>query len=156
MKAMTFKTLLSIFGVFLMVVGLSACSNSSYSRGPLSSEWKLEMRDKVVSRITGKLDLDNAQQLKLQALADALQMQRTAFMGAQVEEPRAQIQALISGEIFDRLAAQSLVDAKLRSVQSNAPAVVAAMADFYDSLRPAQQQQVRDLMQRRHGWFQRG
>ena len=29
------------------------------------------------------------------------------------------------------------------------------MADFYDSLKPEQQQQVRDFMQRRKGWMGR-
>ena len=33
---------------------------------------------------------------------------------------------------------------------------VAAMADFYDSLNPEQQQKVRELMQRRKGWMARG
>ena len=42
---------------------------------------------------------------------------------------------------------------KLAQVLSGTPAaVIAAAADFYDSLNPAQQQQVRDLMQRRRGW----
>ena len=34
--------------------------------------------------------------------------------------------------------------------------VVQAMADFYDSLNPDQQQKVRELMQRRKGWMARG
>jgi hypothetical protein len=31
--------------------------------------------------------------------------------------------------------------------------VIAALGDFYDSLQPAQQQKVRDMMQRRRGWM---
>lgn len=156
MKAWTRKTLLGIFGASLLVGSLSACSSASHHRGPMSAERMAEMRGKMVNRITSKLDLDGAQQLKLQALADALQAQRIAFKGAQAAEPREQIQALVSGEVFDSAAAQTLIDEKIRAVQSHSPAVVSAMAEFYNSLRPVQQQQVRDMMQRRHGWFQRG
>ncbi|WP_159912394.1 Spy/CpxP family protein refolding chaperone [Pantoea sp. 18069] len=156
MKAWTRKTLLGIFAASLLVGSLSACSSASHHHGPKSAERMAEMREKMVGRITGKLDLDGAQQLKLQALADALQAQRSAFMGAQTADPRVQIQALVSGETFDSAAAQTLIDDKMRAVQSHSPAVVAAMAEFYNSLRPAQQQQVRDFMQRRPGWFQRG
>lgn len=156
MKAWTRKTLLGIFGASLLVGSLSACSSASHHRGPMSAERMAEMRGKMVNRITSKLDLDGAQQLKLQALADALQAQRMALKGARAAEPREQIQALVSGEVFDSAAAQTLIDEKIRAVQSHSPAVVSAMADFYNSLRPVQQQQVRDMMQRRHGWFQRG
>lgn len=156
MKVWTRKTLLILFGASLLVGSLSACSSASHQRGPLFAERTAEMRDKMVSRISSKLTLDRAQQLKLQALADALQSQRTALVGAQAVDPRAQIQALVSGETFDSAAAQTLIDEKLRAVQSHSPAVVAAMADFYNSLRPAQQQQVREVMQRRHRWSLRG
>jgi Spy/CpxP family protein refolding chaperone len=156
MKAWTRKTLLGIFAASVLAGGLSACSSASHHQGPKSAERMAEMREKMVSRITGKLDLDGAQQLKLQALADALQAQRSAFMGAQTADPRAQLQTLVSGEKFDSAAAQTLIDDKMRAVQSHSPAVVAAMAEFYNSLRPAQQQQVRDFMQRRPGWFHRG
>jgi len=156
MKAWTRKTLLGIFAASVLAGGLSACSSASHHQGPKSAERMAEMRDKMVSRITGKLDLDGAQQLKLQALADALQAQRSALQGAQTADTRVQLQALVAGEKFDSAAAQTLIDDKMRAVQSHSPAVVAAMAEFYNSLRPAQQQQVRDVMQRRPGWFHRG
>jgi periplasmic protein CpxP/Spy len=34
--------------------------------------------------------------------------------------------------------------------------MIAAMADFYDSLNPAQQKQVRERMEHRGGWWGRG
>jgi Spy/CpxP family protein refolding chaperone len=34
--------------------------------------------------------------------------------------------------------------------------VIAALADFYDSLNPEQQQKVRDRMAQRKGWWSRG
>jgi hypothetical protein len=41
-------------------------------------------------------------------------------------------------------------------LQNKSPEVIAALADFYDSLNPAQQQKVRDFMEHRGGWFHRG
>jgi Spy/CpxP family protein refolding chaperone len=41
-------------------------------------------------------------------------------------------------------------------VQGQGPKVIAAMADFYDSLNPEQQQQVRERMAKRKGWWSRG
>ncbi|MBS7776840.1 Spy/CpxP family protein refolding chaperone [Acidovorax sp. CCYZU-2555] len=156
MNAWTRKTLLGIFFASLLAGSLSACSSASHHRGPMFPEPMAEMREKMVNRITSKLNLDGPQQLKLQALANALQSQRAALVGSQAMDPRAQIQALVSGETFDSASAQTLIDEKMRAVQSHSPAVVAAMADFYNSLGPVQQQQVRDVMQRRRAWFQRG
>jgi periplasmic protein CpxP/Spy len=37
-------------------------------------------------------------------------------------------------------------------VQGGSPALIDAMADFYDSLKPEQQTQLREMMDRRRGW----
>jgi Spy/CpxP family protein refolding chaperone len=88
----------------------------------------------------------------LQTLTDVLMAQRKAMAGSGAD-PRSQLQGLLAGERFDRAAAQSLLDEKTRAVQAGGPAVIAAFGDFYDSLQPAQQQKVRELMQRRRGWM---
>jgi protein CpxP len=38
----------------------------------------------------------------------------------------------------------------------SSPEVINAMADFYDSLNPTQQAEVRERMGKRRGWFARG
>ena len=53
---------------------------------------------------------------------------------------------------MDRAKAQALVDDKTSAIKTKSPELIAAAADFYDSLNPAQQQQVRDLMSRKRGW----
>ena len=68
-------------------------------------------------------------------------------------QPREAFQALVAGATFDRTAAQTLVDAKVRAVQAGSPEVIAAMGDFYDSLKPEQQAQVREMMNQRRGWM---
>ena len=72
------------------------------------------------------------------------------------QQPRVELQALVAGRRFDRGRAQTLINAKTSAVHDKAPAVVTAMADFYDSLQPAQQQKLRDFMNRGRGWRHAG
>lgn len=155
MKPWIKKTLMGIFGASIAVGGLTACSSSHHHRGPMSAEKMAEVRGKVVERVSSKLDLNDAQKAKLNVLADKMEAQRTAFIG-KTADPRAEMQAIVAGEKFDRARAQTLLDEKTRAVQAHSPEVVSAMADFYDSLNPEQQQKVRELMQRRKGWMARG
>jgi len=149
------KTLIGLFGASILVGGLTACSGGHHHRhGPMDAERMAEVRGKVLERVGRKLDLNEAQKQKLATLADTLQAQRAAFAGPG-KDPRAEVQALVAGEKFDRARAQALIDEKLRAVQTGSPEVLTAMADFYDSLNPEQQQKVRDLMQRRRGWMGR-
>ena len=69
---------------------------------------------------------------------------------------RAELQALVAGDKFDKARAQTLVSEKTAAIQARSPEVIAALADFYDSLNPAQQQKVREFMQQRGRWFHRG
>ena len=155
MKSWIKKTLIGLFGASLLVGGLTACSGGHHHRhGPMDAERMAEVRGKVMERVGSKLDLNEAQKQKLATLADKLQAQRAAFVGPNAN-PRAEMQALVAGEKFDRARAQALIDEKLRAVQTGSPEVLAAMADFYDSLNPEQQQKVRELMQRRRGWMGR-
>jgi len=155
MKPWIKKTLMGIFGASIAVGGLTACSSSHSHRGPVSAEKMAEMRAKVVERVGSKLDLNDAQRAKLNVLADKMEAQRAAFIGT-TADPRAEMRAIVAGEKFDRARAQTLLDEKTRAVQTSSPEVIGALADFYDSLNPEQQNKVRELMQRRKGWLARG
>ena len=109
-----------------------------------------EMRERMLGKAERELSLDAAQKAKLVLLADALKAQRSALM-ADGKPPRAELQALVAGTTFDRARALALVDAKTGAVRDKAPAVVTTMADFYDSLQPAQQQKLRDFMAKGRG-----
>ena len=152
MKPWIKKTLMGLFGASIMVGGLTACAGR---HGPMTPERMAEVRGKVVERVSSRLDLDAAQKQKLNALADALQAQRGAFAGPG-GDPRAEARAIVAGRSFDRARAQALLDDKTRAVQAHGPEVIVALADFYDSLDPGQQDKVRALMQRRRGWLAHG
>lgn len=155
MKPWIKRTLAGLFGASIMVGGLTACSHGHSRSTPMTAERMAEVRSKVVDRISSKLDLNDAQKQKLNVLADRMDVQRAAFLG-KTTEPRAEMQAVVAGDKFDRVRAQSLVEDKMRAVQANSPEVINALADFYDSLNPDQQQKVRELMQRRKGWMAHG
>lgn len=156
MKPWIKKTLVGLFGASIMVGGLTACSSGHhYRHGSMTPEKMAEVRGKIVERVSGKLDLDAAQKQKLNALADVLEAQRSAFIG-KTADPRAEAQAIVAGDKFDRARAQALLAEKTQALQAHSPEVITALADFYDSLNPAQQQKVRELMQRRKGWMTRG
>lgn len=153
MKPWIKRSLMAFTGVAIAVGSLAACGHRE--RAPMSAEKVAEVRGKVVNRITSKLDLNAEQQQKLNVLADKVQAQRTAMIG-QTTNPRGEMQALIAGEKFDRARALNLLDEKTRVVQVSSPEVINALADFYDSLNPTQQAEVRERMGKRHGWFSRG
>ena len=60
----------------------------------------------------------------------------------------------MAGATFDRAKAKALIDDKTGADQSKSPELIAAIGDFYDSLKPEQQEKVREFMARRgrHGW----
>lgn len=145
------RTLIGVFSASLLVGGLTACGHQRYSNWSTMSEAdQAKMRDKMIERVSSKLDLDAAQKQRLGVLADKLKEQRVALMGG-TTTPRADFEALIAGPKFERERAQSLVTAKTDAIRSKSPEVIAAAADFYDSLKPEQQQKVREFLAKRHG-----
>ncbi len=162
MKTWIKRTLIGLTGVGILFGGMTACAGHHWHNhhGANFSEADMaKMRDKVIDRASRELALDEAQKAKLGVLADALNAQRLALRGAgdpaaaasSEAAPRAQFAALIAGNSFDRSRAQALVDAKTAAVTAKAPALVAAAGDFFDSLKPEQQQKLRDLLARRGG-----
>jgi len=156
MKPWIKRTLIGVFGASILLGGLAACSHRHHGwSANMSAEEAAQFRGKMVDRVSSKLDLNEDQKKRLTALADKLHEQRAAMMG-QSKDPRAELQALVAGDKFDKARAQTLVSEKTAAIQARSPEVIAALADFYDSLNPAQQQKVRDFMQQRGRWFHRG
>jgi Spy/CpxP family protein refolding chaperone len=119
----------------------------------MTPEQAAERRDWIVNRAAGKLSLNAEQKPLLAALIEQIDAQRQAMVGS-IADPRAEMRSWFAGASFDAERAQSLINDKASALQNQSPAVVAALAAFYDSLNPAQQQKVRDFMDGgRHGWF---
>lgn len=154
MKPWLKRTLIGLGSITLVAGALSACGHRPH-HGPASPEKVAEWRGKAVDRVSSKLDLNAEQRQKVEVLADKLIAQRAALMG-QGGHPREAMRALVAGEKFDRARALALLDEKTRVMQMATPDVITALADFYDSLNPAQQAEVREFLEQRRGWFRRG
>ena len=153
MKTWIKRTMVAM-GAVLVVGGLSACAGGRHGGhiGEGRGEGDSAARQaKMVDYAGKKLDLNDTQKQRLNVLGDKLREQRASLMGAS-KDPRADVQALVAGDKLDRTKAQALVDDKMSAIKTKSPELIAAAADFYDSLNPAQQQQVRDLMNRKRGW----
>ncbi len=154
MKPWLKRTLAGLFGASVLVGGLSACSGGHrgwHGAGHGDPAAQAQHQAKMIDYAGKKLDLNDAQKQRLGVLAAKLQEQRVALVG-KTTDPRDELKALVAGDKLDRARALALVDEKTGAIKSKGPDVIAAAADFYDSLNPAQQQQIRDLMNRRRGW----
>jgi Spy/CpxP family protein refolding chaperone len=151
------RVLFGALGLTLIAGGLSACVNHhDHAWGAnLTPAQFAQQRDKFVDRAATKLDLNAEQKKLLSTVGDKVFEQRKAMIG-QTTDPRAEIKSLIAGAKFDTAKAQALIIDKTTVLQTKSPETLAALAAFYDSLNPAQQQKVRDLMDGHHGWFHRG
>lgn len=157
MKSWLKRTLVGALGASVLFGGLAACSHRDhrpYGWHAMSEADAAKMKTKVIERVGSRLDLDDAQKAKLGVLADKLREQRNALVGS-TTDPRAEIQALVAGANFDRARAKTLIDSKTQAIAGRSPELIAALADFYDSLKPEQQAQVRDFLSKargHHGW----
>jgi Spy/CpxP family protein refolding chaperone len=156
MKPWIKRSLIALTSATVVIGGLTACgSRGDHARG-WSDERVTEMRGKAVEKISDKLELNAGQKAKLEALADEMIASRKAMRGESVDV-RKDLQALIAADKFDRTKAQQMLDQKTQALQGSGPKVLAAFGDFYDSLNPEQQKQVREKLERRsHGWWGRG
>jgi len=144
------RTFIGLFSATVLLGGLTACGHGHHGSWQMSDADAQKMRERMIDRVSRELTLDDAQKQRLGVLADKLREQRVALVGS-TSDPRAELQALVTGTTFDRARAQSLVEAKTNAVRAKSPEVIAAMADFYDSLKPEQQQKVREFMAKRRG-----
>jgi protein CpxP len=156
MKPWIKRSLIALTSATVVIGGLTACgSRGDHARG-WSDERVTEMRGKAVEKISEKLELNAGQKAKLEVLADEMIASRKAMRG-ESGDVRKDLQALIATDKFDRSKAQQMLDQKTQALQGSGPKVLAAFGDFYDSLNPEQQKQVRERLERRgHGWWGRG
>ena len=147
------RTLLGVAVSTALLGSLAAYSaeGGGFHHGPPTPEQIAQHEATMLAHIGKKLNLDANQAAKLKALGDLVVAQHTP--SAAGAAPHAQMGALIAGNTFDRAGAQNLLNQHIAKMQANGPAVIAATGDFFDSLNPTQQQQVRDLAAHHHGFF---
>jgi Spy/CpxP family protein refolding chaperone len=151
MRAWIRRTLIGVFGATLVLGSLAGCGHHArHGWDSMSAEEQGRMREKAMNRVASRLDLNAEQKQKLGVVADRLLEQRAALRAG--KDTRTELQSLVAGERFDRTKAQALVTEKTAAIGAKSPDVIAAFGDFYDSLQPAQQAKVREVLQRRGRW----
>ncbi|MBI3156123.1 MAG: Spy/CpxP family protein refolding chaperone [Burkholderiales bacterium] len=151
MKTWIKRSLIGLAAVSALGLGAVAVAHRHHGY-PMSEADLARARTHAVERIAGRMDLDAAQRQHLDALADALLAQRKALLAG--SEPRAALQALVAGPVFDRAGAEALLMAKTDALRAGAPALIAAFGDFFDSLNAEQQAGLRERLAqgpRQHG-----
>ena len=109
--------------------------------------WRME-------RIAKELELNETQTAKLNVVKDAM-LKTHGAMRAGREQKRQAVLELLEQPTFDRERALGLVQQSTGEISDRASEVIAAVGDFYDSLTPAQQQQVREVVKERMEHFGR-
>ncbi len=104
--------------------------------------------DKMVERVSSKLDLDDTQTQALEEFAAELAETRQLMRGTD-GGLRSEFSALLSAQSFDQGEALSLINERAAAVQANAPELVAAAALFFDGLSEEQKAQVQEFMEKR-------
>lgn len=153
MKTWIKRTLYGVFGASLLAGGLAACGHhrEGHHGMHMDAQQSEQWRGKMVERVSSRLELNADQKQRLTVLASKLHEQRVALVG-KTTDPRAEFQALVAGDKFDKAKAQAFITEKTAALNGKSPEVLAAAADFYDNLNPAQQQKVREFMQGGRGW----
>ncbi|MDH5324921.1 MAG: Spy/CpxP family protein refolding chaperone [Gammaproteobacteria bacterium] len=100
----------------------------------------------VVEKLNDKLELNQQQQIQLNQLKDEILRVHYDLHGDKVAHMD-KVMSLIKEPTFNQGTALDLVNQKTRYVNDNAPAVITALGNFYDSLNPKQQQSLREKIQ---------
>jgi periplasmic protein CpxP/Spy len=140
------RTLVGLFGAAVLFAGIGAYAHREHGWHGIADP--AQMRQQMIERIGSRLALNEAQKARLGTLADSLLAQRAAL--AEGSDPRAEMQLLVAGPTFDRARAGALLSHKIAALQTGAPAVLTAVADFYDGLDPTQQAKVREFLAAHH------
>jgi Spy/CpxP family protein refolding chaperone len=113
--------------------------------------WRMSPEDKaefMTGKITEKLELDTSQQQNLQSLSETVLQIMKDVRSNRVDHMDT-VQAMLSEPSLDQAKALEMVRQKTDMINARAPAVVASIAGFLDSLDSDQKELLREHMNSR-------
>lgn len=132
---------------------IGVVTSLALTTGLIAGEWHSrdpeEKMDYMVSKITKKLDLNDAQVVELEKLKTDILALKKEFIAKKSEHHETLFQ-LFSQPTLDQQSIVNLVTEHTIAINAKAPVVVASMAGFYDSLTPEQQTKLRDKLAKHH------
>ncbi|MCG8488805.1 MAG: Spy/CpxP family protein refolding chaperone [Chromatiales bacterium] len=141
--------LISVFAMVTMVLG--GCAHRFKTPE--------QRADHFVTIITKKLDLNDEQKANLNTLRDEMLAVREGLEDKR-DEKRDIVQSLLAEPVLDQDKATTLINGHFNDISSQSPRIVAALANFWDSLTPKQQIKIREKVEKhsdrkgcwRHGY----
>ena len=137
----------------LVVAGLAAAGITLASTSALAWRDGGERGERMLERVSERLELDDNQRAALESLA--LEMRETReLMRGDGDELRTSVQGLVTADTLDQGAALALIEQRAAAVQAQAPELVAAAALFLDGLSAEQKGDIESFLDRagrRHG-----
>ena len=97
----------------------------------------------MVEHVGNNLDLDDGQRAQLESLSNTLMDTKRAMHNG---NEHALFLASIEGVTLNQFELNALITNKLDMARAQTPQIIASLAEFYDSLTPEQQQQVRERL----------
>ena len=131
------KAALVLTGVIVSVTAFATYNHYRYPEA--KAQW-------VVDEVTEELTLTEPQQEKLVVLKDQMLEVRKATK-EMLMESRDQFTTLFETSNLNQEQALTLIQSHTEFVNQAAPVLVAAFGDFYDSLTPEQQTEIRTFLE---------
>lgn len=130
----------------IVSVGLAGGATAYAKQKFGNHEAKME---RVVERISSKLELTADQELLLVALKDEV-----SDIGKQMHEQRgnfkSEMLSFLDAESFDQGRAIELINAKTQAINESAPEVIYALGTFLDGLDSEQKESIKSFMEKHH------
>lgn len=143
MKTRT-RYFLTVVGAVAVAASVGACGHYARHHGP--GDYAV----RHIEKLGKELDLNDAQTAKLNAVTETLVKGRET-MRSRHDTKHKELMALFDQPTLDQQRALGLVQQTTREIDNQAPEMIAAIGEFYDSLTPPQQQKLREEMKERMG-----
>jgi periplasmic protein CpxP/Spy len=137
MKPITRRILMALAAVGL-ATGVAACGHHRHD--------PQQQAERIMEKVSEELDLTQEQQAKLEAVKDEF-ISAGKEMRKERKQAREEAMSLLEQPKLDRAKAQDLVNQRLDAIRAHSPQVINALGDFYDSLTPEQQKELRERIQ---------
>jgi len=134
MKPLIKLAVIAMVGVGLLSITTGCAHRFAHKSPQERAQW-------MVNKLDDELSLTDAQRSKLNALKDEWLTARSTYRKNR-GNTRETIDELLSQPVLDQPRILALIKKRTQEVNTMAPQVVSALAAFYDSLTPAQQNKL--------------
>ncbi|MFT5220337.1 MAG: Spy/CpxP family protein refolding chaperone [Planctomycetota bacterium] len=137
--------------IIAATVLIAATSSAVFAYGK-QGHWNMNEQEKaefIVERVSKKLDLNEVQSLSFSELTDTVLA--IIVEGRDSKEDHLQmVKDLLQEPVLDQAKVLQIVQQKTQMVNDKAPAVVASLAGFLDTLGPEQKNNLQQMLERHH------